>query len=263
MISLKGKVVFITGASSGIGEACARMFAGEGAALLLAARRVERVQKLAAELSAAHGVKVHAFALDVRNRREVHETLGRIPEAFRPIAVLVNNAGLARGMEPVHEGLIDDWDEMIDTNVKGLLYVSREIIPGMVVRGEGHIVNIGSTAGHQVYPKGNVYCATKHAVNALTQGMRMDLLGTPIRVSTVDPGLVETEFSVVRFHGDRAKADKTYEGMTPLTPGDVADVIRFCVTRPAHVNVQEVIVMPTDQASVGHVHRRAGAAAKR
>jgi 3-hydroxy acid dehydrogenase / malonic semialdehyde reductase len=168
---------------------------------------------------------------------------------------VVNNAGLARGFDPIHQGSPADWDEMIDTNLKGLLYVTRAVLPGMVERGRGHVINIGSTAGHDVYPKGNVYCATKFAVNALTQGMRMDLLGTGVRVSTVDPGMVETEFSLVRFHGDAERADRVYQGLQPLTAGDVADAVLWCATRPPHVNIDEIILKPTAQASATQVHR--------
>jgi len=255
MTSLKNKIVLITGASSGIGAAAAERFAAAGADLLLCARRHDRVAELAARLSAGHHVNVHPFALDVRDRAAVERTLNALPEGWKRIAVLVNNAGLSRGLDPVHEGKPDDWDEMIDTNVKGLLYVSRTVIPWMVRNGEGHVINIGSVAGHWVYPKGNVYNASKYAVNALSQGMKMDLLGTPVRVTSVDPGLVETEFSVVRFHGDAERAASVYKGMTPLTPDDIADALLWSATRPPHVNVSEIILMPTDQSSPTLVHR--------
>jgi 3-hydroxy acid dehydrogenase / malonic semialdehyde reductase len=247
--------VLVTGASSGIGLACARAFAAAGARLILAARRLERVASLADELTRAHGTESHVVALDVRDGGVVAHVLGDLAGEWSKVDVVVNNAGLARGFDVIHEGSPTDWDEMIDTNLKGLLYVTRAVLPGMVERGRGHVVNIGSTAGHDVYPRGNVYCATKHAVNALTQGMRMDLLGTGVRVSTVDPGMVETEFSLVRFHGDAERADRVYQGLQPLTAGDVADAVLWCATRPPHVNIDEIILKPTAQASATQVHR--------
>ena len=245
-------VVLITGASSGIGAATARAFALAGARLVLAARRIERLRELAAQLS----VPTHLIALDVRDRAAVHAAVAAIPEPCAAIDVLVNNAGLSRGFEPLHEGSEDDWDEMIDTNVKGLLYVTRAVLPGMVARGRGHIINLSSVAGHETYPRGNVYCASKAAVRVLNKGMRLDLLGTGIRVSTVDPGLVPTEFSEVRFHGDRARAATVYENTRPLSAADVADAIVWCASRPPWVNVEEVLLMPTDQAAPALVHRR-------
>ncbi|MCC6396252.1 MAG: SDR family oxidoreductase [Bacteroidetes bacterium] len=255
MISLKNSIVCITGASSGIGEACARAFAREGAALLLSARRKERVDRLAKALQEEFHVRTHTMFLDVRDRTAVDAAINGLPQEWRSIQVLVNNAGLARGLSKVHEGLVQDWEEMIDTNVKGLLYVSRAIIPGMVQRKSGHVINISSIAAHQVYPNGNVYCASKFAVRALTEGLKMDLLGTGVRVCAVSPGLVETEFSLVRFHGDGQRAAKVYESMKPLLGEDIADIVVFCAMRPPHVDISEVIVMPTDQASVHHVHR--------
>jgi len=245
-------IVFITGASSGIGAATARAFAQTGATLVLAARRSERLRELAAQLT----VTSHLITLDVRDRAAVHAAVEAIPPAFRDIDVLVNNAGLSRGFEPLHEGSEDDWDEMVDTNVKGLLYVTRAVLPGMVARRRGHVINIGSVAGHETYPRGNVYCASKAAVRALNKGMRLDLLGTGIRVTTVDPGLVPTEFSEVRFHGDRERAAKVYEGTRPLSAADVADAIVWCASRPAWVNVEEMLLMPTDQAAPTQVYRR-------
>ena len=244
--------VLITGASSGIVAATARAFALSGTHLVLAARRIERLRELAAQLS----VPTHLIALDVRDRAAVHAAVAAIPEPFAAIDVLVNNAGLSRGFEPLHEGSEDDWDEMIDTNVKGLLYVTRAVLPDMVTRGRGHIINLGSVAGHETYPRGNVYCASKAAVRVLNKGMRLDLLGTGIRVSTVDPGLVPTEFSEVRFHGDRARAATVYENTRPLSAADVADAIVWCASRPPWVNVEEVLLMPTDQAAPAMVHRR-------
>jgi 3-hydroxy acid dehydrogenase/malonic semialdehyde reductase len=250
------RTVLVTGASSGIGAACARAFAGAGARLVLAARRAERLEALAAELRDTHGTESRLLELDVRDPGAVAATLGALPPEWAEVDVLVNNAGLGRGLEKVHEGDPAGWDEMVDTNVKGLLYVTRAVVPGMVARGRGHVVDIGSVAGHEVYPGGAVYCATKHAVDAITRGLRMDLLGTGVRVSTVDPGMVETEFSVVRFHGDRERADRVYAGMTPLVADDIADAVLWCATRPPHVNVDEIIIKPTDQASATLVSRR-------
>jgi len=256
MYSLKNKIVFVTGASSGIGRSCARAFAAEGARLILAARRAERIEALAAELEEAHAVSVLRLTFDVRNAEAVAAAVAGLPDEWKAVEVLVNNAGLSRGLSKLHEGEIRDWEEMIDTNVKGLLYVSRAVIPGMVARGRGHVINIGSIAGHEVYPSGNVYCATKFGVKALSKGMRMDLTGTGLRVSSVDPGMVETEFSLVRFRGDGERAAKVYQGLDPLTPDDVADAVVYCATRPPHVNVSEMIVMPTAQASTMIVHRK-------
>jgi len=254
--SLKDKIVFITGASSGIGKSCARAFAAEGASVLMCARRADRLKGFAAELRKEFDVPVHHFGLDVRDQPAVEKAVGGLAKDWRAIEVLVNNAGLSRGLSKLHEGLLSDWEEMIDTNVKGLLYVSRAVIPGMVERGSGHIINIGSIAGYEVYPGGNVYCATKYAVRALSKGLRLDLNGTPIRVSEVAPGMVETEFSVVRFHGDEERAGKVYQGLTPLSPDDIADAVVLCATRPPHVNVSLMIVMPTAQASTTLVHRK-------
>jgi NADP-dependent 3-hydroxy acid dehydrogenase YdfG len=251
-MKLDGKIALVTGASAGIGEACARSLAAEGARLVLAARRAERLDALVAELGSA----AHAIALDVRDAHAVAAAVEGLPEEWAAIDVLVNNAGLGRGLDKLHEGSIDDWEQMVDTNVKGLLYVTRAVVPGMVARGRGHVVNIGSVAGHEVYPGGNVYCATKHAVDAITKGLRMDLVDTPVRVSTVDPGLVETEFSVVRFHGDAARAQKVYEGIEALTGADIADAVVYCVTRPPHVQINEIVITLTNQASALVVHRK-------
>jgi serine 3-dehydrogenase len=255
MTEMKDRIVFVTGASSGIGEACARIFAKNGAKLLMCARREDRLKKFAQELASEYGTETHIFRLDVRKRTAVDQTLEAIPDDWKKIDVLVNNAGLARGLAKLHEGLIDDWDEMIDTNVKGLLYISRKIIPGMVERGKGDIINIGSIAGHEVYPGGAAYCASKHAVDAITRGLRMDLVGTPLRVCTVDPGMVETEFSIVRFHGDKNRADNVYQGLSPLTGEDVAETVYYCASRPAHIQICEVIMFPTAQRSATVVHR--------
>lgn len=256
MSSLKNKIVFVTGASSGIGKSTATQFAAAGANILICARRIEKVEALAHELRSSYGVNAHAFRLDVRNRAEVETTLNGLPQEWKNISVLVNNAGLSRGMDNIQDGKINDWEEMIDTNVKGLLYVTRALLPGMIERNEGHIINLGSAAGHWVYPKGNVYNASKYAVRALNEGMKMDLLGTPVRVTSVDPGLVETEFSIVRFSNDVEKAKKVYQGLTPLTPDDIAETIVWTASRPPHVNISSVIMMPTDQASPSFVHRR-------
>ncbi|MCF7811914.1 SDR family NAD(P)-dependent oxidoreductase [bacterium] len=255
MISLKDKVVFITGASSGIGMACAEAFAHQGAKLILTARRQERLEALKEWLQSELNISSHIALLDVRNQIEVDTVVNNLPDDFRNINILINNAGLARGWSTLQEGSVSDWDEMIDTNLKGLLYVSRAIIPGMIERKDGHIINIGSIAGRQPYPNGNVYCATKFAVRALNQSMLIDLVNTPVRVSTVDPGLVETEFSKVRFSGDVEKADAVYANMTPLVAEDIADSVLFCATRPKHVNISEMVVLPTDQASPYHVRR--------
>ena len=255
MQSLKGRIVCITGASSGIGAACAEEFARAGASLLLVARRKDRLDALAGKLKAQHGIPVHTFCLDVRERQKVELAFNSLEKDWQQIEILLNNAGLSRGLSKLHEGSVQDWEEMIDTNVKGLLYVSRYVIPGMVSRNRGHIINIGSIAGHQTYPGGNVYSASKFAVVGLTRSLKMDLFGTPIRVTNVEPGLVRTEFGAVRFRGDTDRAAKIYEGYKPLEPADVADIVLFCATRPAHVNLLEVLVVPTDQASATMVYK--------
>ena len=256
MTDLKKKTVLITGASGGIGFACAHAFAREGARLILTARRKQRLDALAKELKAKHGTEVYAIKLDVRKQPDVETAVKNLPKECQEIEVLLNNAGLSRGLHKLHEGKIEDWEEMIDTNVKGLLYVSRAVIPGMVARGHGTIINIGSIAGHEVYPGGNVYCASKYAVDAITRGLRMDLVDTPIRVCTVDPGLVQTEFSIVRFRGNDERAKNVYKGLQPLTPEDIADAVVYCATRPPHVQIAEMIVLPTAQASTTLVHRK-------
>lgn len=255
MESLKNKIVLITGASAGIGEATAMAFAEQGARLILTARRKDKLDLLAKSLKDKFNTESLCLSLDVTRQKEVEKTIAELPSAWSAIEVLVNNAGLGRGVDKIHEAKIEDWEEMIDTNIKGLLYVSRAVIPGMVKRNRGHVINLGSAAGHEVYPGGNVYCATKHAVDALTRSMRMDLIDTPVRVSTVDPGLVETDFSIVRFKGDTEKAKKPYENIKPLVAADIADIIVFIASRPAHVNINEVIVMPKAQASTTMVYR--------
>jgi len=256
MKRLENKTVFITGASAGIGKACAMAFAEEGANLLLAARRVERLKELAEELIGKHKIKLKTIKLDVRNRTEVKDSLTSLNDEWKNINILINNAGLARGFSKIYEGKIDDWEEMIDTNIKGLLYVTRQVLPNMVEQQRGHIINIGSVAGHETYPLGNVYAATKFAVDALTKSIRMDVLDKNIKVSTVDPGLVETEFSVVRFSGDGEKASNVYKGIVPLTGEDIADAVLFCATRAEHVNINEIILTPLAQASPTMVHRK-------
>ena len=251
---MQGKIVLITGASSGIGAACAHTFAQAGARLILAARRLDGLQDLAAQLPTT--TEVYLIKLDVRDRPAVIQEIANLPSEWAEVEILINNAGLARGLELFPEAEVTDWEEMIDTNIKGLLYMTRNIIPGMLDRGRGHIINLGSIAGLTAYPKGSVYCGTKAAVKLISEGLKQDLVGTPIRVSCIDPGLVETEFSIVRFHGDIAKASKVYQGLTPLSAMDVADVIFFCATRPAHVNINQVVLMPVDQSSATLVHRR-------
>jgi 3-hydroxy acid dehydrogenase/malonic semialdehyde reductase len=247
---LKGHTVMITGASAGIGRACAEAFAREHSRLILAARRHERLEALAADLSAEHGTECHLLKLDVSDRKAVETIVSSLPAEWAGIDVLVNNAGLSRGLDRIQDADPVDWQEMIDTNVLGLLWVTHAVLPGMVTRDRGHVVNIGSVSGHQVYQGGAVYCATKSAVRALTLGLRLDLLGTHVRVSSVDPGLVETDFSLVRFRGDRERADRVYTHYPPLQPEDVAAAVIWCVTRPPRVNVQEIVLMPQDQASV-------------
>ncbi len=253
---LNGKTVLVTGASSGIGAACAEVFAQAGCRLILAARRLDRLDVAADRLNAEFGTDVLTASLDVRDREAVDAWVEGLDPSWAAIDVLVNNAGLARGLSTVYEGDINDWEEMIDTNVKGLLWVTRAVLRGMVTRGSGHVVNIGSIAGHETYPGGNVYCASKHAVTAIGRALNIDVLGTGVRVSSVDPGLVDTEFSVVRFHGDQERADSVYNGLEPLHGRDVADAVFFCATRPPHANVREMILMPSAQAAAVHVHRK-------
>jgi serine 3-dehydrogenase len=222
---------------------------------MLVARRTDRIEQAARLCRENHAVEVLTAALDVRDRAAVESWIDGLGAGWRDIDILVNNAGLARGLAPLNEGDVADWEEMIDTNLKGLLYVTRVVLPGMVARGHGHVINIGSIAGHESYLGGNVYCATKHAVAGLTRGLAIDALGTGVRVSSVDPGLVDTEFSTVRFHGDRARADSVYRGLQPLEPDDVAEAVLFCATRPPHANVREMVLLPAAQAGSVHVHR--------
>ncbi len=247
------KIALITGSTSGIGKATAQAFASEKIDLILCGRRKELLLELASELSKK--VSVTTLVFDVRDKTEVFKQIESLPSEFKKIDILINNAGNAHGMNAIQDGNLDDWDAMIDINVKGLLYVSKAVIPQMVERKSGHIINIGSTAGKEVYPNGNVYCASKFAVDAINQGMRIDLNKAGIRVGAVNPGLVETEFSKVRFKGDTARAEKVYEGFQALKPEDIADVIRFVVTRPYHVNIADLTVMPTSQASSTIINR--------
>jgi 3-hydroxy acid dehydrogenase/malonic semialdehyde reductase len=256
MRSLEGKVVLITGASSGIGRAAAFAFAGAGARLLLCARRLELLRELEAPLMEAGAAAVLLFRLDVRDRAAVDAAIAGLPEDWKAIDVLVNNAGLSRGLTKLHEDDPENWDEMIDTNVKGLLAVTRAVVPGMVARNAGHVINLGSTAGHLTYANGAVYCATKAAEKAISEGLKIDLMGTAVRVTSVDPGMVETEFSRVRFRGDEERAAKVYEKITPLKPEDIADAIVWAASRPAHVNIHSIVLTTIDQANSTVFHRR-------
>jgi 3-hydroxy acid dehydrogenase / malonic semialdehyde reductase len=248
-----GKTVFITGATSGIGLACAEMFAQADYRLIICGRRNERLL----QFKEKHSKKsIHHLVFDVRNKTEVLREVSSLPAEFRQVDILINNAGNAHGLDPINTGNMDDWDAMIDINVKGLLYVSKAIIPSMIERKAGHIINIGSIAGKEVYANGNVYCASKYAVDALSQGMRIDLNQYGIKVSEVNPGAVNTEFSSVRFKGNTEKANKVYDGFEPLVAQDIAEVIFFICTRPSHVNIAEVLVLPTAQASAGIIHRQ-------
>jgi 3-hydroxy acid dehydrogenase / malonic semialdehyde reductase len=255
MQSLKNKIVFITGASSGIGAACAEQFAALGAHLIITARRLDRLSTFSEQLKSQHGIKVLAFQLDVQNNAQVEQVVAQLPNEWQAVDILVNNAGLALGTDLMQDSLIDNWETMIDTNLKGLLYVTRAVLPGMVTRNSGHIINMGSVAGHGYYPRGNVYAATKHAVKAISHSLRLDLLGTAIRVSEIAPGAVETEFSEVRWH-DKERAKQFYAGFTPLHAEDIADAVVYCATRKPHVNISELVVFPVDQASTNHLHRR-------
>lgn len=255
MLSLKDKTVLITGASAGIGKACAYAFAKNGAHLIIGARRIDRLEKMKSEIEDKFSVNVLPLKLDVTKREQVVSSIAGLSNEWKEVDILVNNAGLGRGLNKLYEDNPEGWDEMIDTNVKGLLIVSKEIVKGMVARKGGHIINIGSIAGHQAYPGGSVYCATKHAVRAITESLRMETLEHNIRVSTVDPGMVETEFSDVRFYGDKEKAKNVYKGLEPLTGEDIAETVVFCATRPMHVNINEIIIMPSAQATAMIAHR--------
>jgi NADP-dependent 3-hydroxy acid dehydrogenase YdfG len=258
MGNLAGKVVLVTGASSGIGRATALAFAREGARLLLCARRLTLLTELMQPLLELGAADVHVFELDVTNRSAAESALGALTSEWAKIAVLVNNAGLSRGLSKVYEDDPQNWEEMLDTNVKGLLYVTRSVVPGMVERGEGHVINLGSTAGHMTYANGAVYCATKAAEKSISEGLKLDLMGTPVRVTSVDPGMVETNFSAVRFRGDEQRAEKVYRSIgAPLQPEDVAEAILWAATRPAHVNIHTIVMTPIDQANSIVFNRKA------
>ncbi len=251
---MKQRTALITGATSGIGLATAQLFATHGVRLIVCGRRHDRLDSISKSLSAF--TKVHTLNFDVRDKENVFRKIESLPSEFSEIDILINNAGNAHGLDPIQDGSTDDWDAMLDINVKGLLYVSKAILPQMLRRNHGHIINIGSTAGKEVYPKGNVYCASKHAVAAINEGMRLDLNGTGIKVGAINPGLVQTEFSEVRFKGDEDRAEKVYQGYTPLKPEDISEIIWFTVTRPAHVNIADLTVMCLDQASSTIVNKQ-------
>lgn len=256
MNRLHGKKALISGASSGIGRSCAVALAREGVDLVVLGRRRERLEELADRVCREYRIHVEPLAVDVRRNADLERLAREHPTCFTGLDILINNAGKAKGLDPLHQGRLEHWEEMIDTNIKGLLYLTRLILPGMVDRKQGHVINIGSVAGHWLYPSGAVYCASKFAVKAINEGMRLDLHGSGVRVTSVDPGLVKTEFAEVRFDGDRVRGAKVYEGMTPLSPDDVAEAVVWCLSRPLHVNVQSLVLFPTDQASVTLVHRR-------
>jgi 3-hydroxy acid dehydrogenase/malonic semialdehyde reductase len=257
MSSLQGKIVLVTGAGSGIGRSTAIAFAREGSRLLICGRRLEPLEELQQTLAAAGAPSVHVFPLDVQKRAEVEAAIANLPAAWKDIDVLVNNAGLSRGLAKVYEDDPQNWEEMIDTNVKGLLYVTRNVVPGMVTRGHGHVINLGSTAAYITYANGAVYCASKAAEKSISEGLKIDLMGTPVRVTSVDAGMVETNFSNVRFRGDEERAAKVYQNITPLQPEDVADAIVWAASRPAHVNIHTVVMTTIDQANSTVFHRRA------
>lgn len=247
---MEAKTVFITGASSGIGRGCARKFAKEGWNLILNARNVSKLEKLKEELETAYPeISVYLLPFDVRDRKQIKEALESLPEEWKTIDVLVNNAGLVIGVDKEFEGNLDEWDIVIDTNIKGLLAMTRLVVPGMVERGRGHIINIGSIAGDAAYPGGSVYCATKAAVKALSDGLRIDLVDTPLRVTNIKPGMVETNFTVVRYRGDKEAADNFYKGIRPLTGEDIAETVYFAASAPEHIQIAEVLLMPTNQAT--------------
>jgi len=250
------KIALVTGATAGIGMAVAEILAENAYNLIITGRRKELLDELKNKLGVKYKSDVLALNFDVRDREQTEEAIDLLPKSWENIDVLINNAGLAAGLAPIHEGSVDDWDQMIDTNVKGLLYITRKVAPMMVKRGSGHIVNITSIAAKELYENGNVYCATKYAVDALTKGMRIDLVKHGVRVTSIAPGMVETEFSLVRFKGDKARADKVYEGLIPLNASDVADAVWFALSRPAHVNINDMLIMPTAQAAIATVVRK-------
>ena len=254
-MKMKDKTIFITGAGSGIGAACAMRFASDGCRLILNARNTDRLGQVCSEVRKNYGADVLPLPFDVRDRKAIEEALASLPDEWKAIDVLANNAGLALGLDKEFEGSLDDWDTVIDTNIKGTLAMTRLVVPGMLERGRGHIINIGSIAGDGAYPGGSVYCATKAAVKALTDGLRIDLVDTPLRVTNIKPGQVETNFSMVRFHGDKARADKVYEGYKPLEAADIAETVWFAASLPEHVQIAEMLVLPTCQATSGIIHK--------
>ncbi len=243
------KITLITGATSGIGRSCATIFAKNGHDIIITGRRIDRLEEVSKELKSKYGINVLPLAFDIRNNSEVISAISSLPNEWIKIEILINNAGLAVGLNTIHEGEIDDWERMIDTNVKGLLYISRAVLPLFVKNKKGHVINIGSIAGKEVYPFGNVYCATKHAVDAITKAMRTELVKDGVKVTQIAPGAIETEFSIVRFKGDKEKAAGIYKGFKPLEPEDIADIVYYTTTLPSHVNINDLIVMPTAQAS--------------
>jgi 3-hydroxy acid dehydrogenase/malonic semialdehyde reductase len=250
------KIALITGATSGIGAACAHLFAAQGYHLILVARRENKLEEISKHLADKYAVEVKTVVADVRDQEDLSYKLEGLPSHLKKVAVLINNAGLSQGLDPIDKGNINDWDTMIDTNVKGLLYVTKIVSNWMIAQKAGHIINIGSIAGQEVYPNGNVYCATKHAVDALNKGMRIDLLPHGIKVTAINPGMVETEFSIVRFKGDEGRAKKVYDGLEPLVANDIAEAIWFAVSRPAHVNINDMLIMPTAQAAATIISKK-------
>lgn len=253
---MNNALILITGASSGIGEGCARKFAAQGSNLILNGRNIGKLKALKTELESTHGINVHILPFDVRDRQAATEALASLPPNWQAIDVLINNAGLVLGVDKEHEATPDEWDVMIDTNIKGLLTLTRLVVPGMVQRGKGHIINIGSIAGDAAYAGGSIYCATKAAVKALSDGLRIDLVETPLRVTNIKPGMVETNFTVTRFRGDKTRADAFYKGIKPLTGDDVAEAVYFAAAAPAHIQIAEVLLMPTFQATATVAYRK-------
>ncbi|KAA6343828.1 NADP-dependent 3-hydroxy acid dehydrogenase YdfG [termite gut metagenome] len=253
---MTGKIVLITGASSGIGEGCARKFASQGANVILNARNVSKLETLKQELEAAYGIRAFLLPIDVRDRSAMAKALDSLPKDWKNIDILINNAGLVIGVDKEYEGNLDEWDIVIDTNIKGLLAMTRMVVPGMIERQSGHIINIGSIAGDAAYAGGSVYCATKAAVKALSDGLRIDLVDTPLRVTNIKPGMTETNFSVVRYRGDKQTADNFYKGMRPLTGDDIAETVYYVASVPAHIQIAEVLLMPANQATATIVHKK-------
>ncbi len=255
---MKGKIIFITGATAGFGKAIAYKFAEHGCNIIITGRRNDRLKKIEEEIKSLYGVKVLSLCFDVRKKNDVAQAINDLPHDWKKIDVLINNAGLAQGLSLIQDGNTDDWDVMIDTNIKGLLYVSRAVIPLMIENKSGHIINLGSLAGKEAYLKGNIYCATKFAVDAISKSMRIDLLQNGIKVTQISPGAAETEFSLTRFKGDAERAKKTYEGYTPLTAEDIADIIYFAATRPPHVVLNDIVITPLAQANTSYIFKQPG-----